>query len=72
MRHAELLATEVRPTGIRVMVRMRSGGVPQDRIVWVRWNDLDLSALGDVLDREARRALLAAWSDEPLPGLYEP
>lgn len=72
MRHAELLATEVRPTGIRLMVRINSGGVPQDRIVWVRWNDVDLSAVAGELDRQARRALISAWSDEPLPGVWEP
>lgn len=70
MRHAELLATEVRPTGIRIMVRINPGGVPQDRVVWVRWADLDLSAVGEALDSLARRALIEAWGGEtPLPGI---
>jgi hypothetical protein len=67
MKHAELLATSVVPTGIRIMVRLGSSGVPQDRIVWVRWDDLDLPAVAEALDRQARRRLLEAWSDEPIP-----
>lgn len=67
MRHAELLATRVDQAGIRLMVRLGSRGVPQDRIVWVRWKDLDLPALAEALDREARRTLIAAWAEEELP-----
>lgn len=68
MRHAELLATECSERGIRIMVRINGRGVPQDRVVWVRWHDLDLPTVAEALDREARRALISAWSDEPLPG----
>lgn len=66
MRHAQLLATEVSETGLRVMVRINPGGVPQDRVVWVRWDDLDLPALGEALDRQARRRLMQVWTDVPL------
>ena len=67
MRHAQLISTRVTDRGIWAIVRITVGQVTTDRKVLLGWADIELGDVTEHLDRQARRMLLEAWSEEPLP-----
>lgn len=67
MKSAAVTRATVSDRGIRVEIEVKMGQVVLARTALIRWNDLDVSEVADALDRAARRALMEAWSGEPLP-----